>query len=77
MNHDYAHCADYVKGKCPLSCFRAELTQDYENRKYGDLHWLPVSWMHFKGTQECLKGYKVRGGITCGLQKPAKGREKT
>lgn len=48
MNHDYAHCMDYVQGVCPLSCFRAELTDDYQKHcNY------PVSWMHFKGTKEC------------------------
>lgn len=48
MNHDYAHCMDYVQGVCPLSCFHAELTDDYQKHcNY------PVSWMHFKGTKEC------------------------
>ena len=55
MNHDYAHCADYIKVKCPLSCFRAELVEDYR-RLAASREWVrPVSWMHFKGTQECVR----------------------
>ena len=48
MNHDYAHCLDYVQGVCPPTCFRAELTEDY--RKNCNL---PVTWAHFSGTKEC------------------------
>ena len=53
MNHDYAHCADY-ESRCPKDCFRGELVRDLRAR--GDLAWLPVSWVHFKGTDECKRG---------------------
>lgn len=49
MNHDYAHCLDYEKGVCPVSCFRAELVEDYRARHIP----VPVAWTHFKGTKEC------------------------
>lgn len=49
MNHDYAHCLDYEKGKCPKDCFRAILTEDLHKNKIDD----PVAWTHFKGTQYC------------------------
>ena len=49
MNHDYAHCLDYEKGKCPKKCFRAILTEDLYENKIDD----PVAWTHFKGTQYC------------------------
>ena len=53
MNHDYAHCLDYEKGKCPKGCFRAILTEDLHRNKIDD----PVAWTHFKGTQHCkMKG---------------------
>lgn len=48
MNHDYAHCADYDKD-CPKECFRGQLARDLQGRPY----FLPVSWMHLKGTEEC------------------------
>ena len=63
MNHDYAHCLDYDPAKCPLSCFRAELTQDYYNRAFGDLDGIPVSWMHYKGTQECVRKGEEHGKV--------------
>ena len=52
MNHDATHCADYTTA-CPKSCYRAELTADL--RKRIDLLWLPMSFAHFKGTEECPK----------------------
>lgn len=52
MNHDYAHCLDYSKD-CPSKCFRAELVRDLHRRN--DLWLKPVSWMHFKGTEECKR----------------------
>jgi hypothetical protein len=52
MNHDATHCADYTTA-CPKSCYRAELTADL--RKRTDLLWLPMSFAHFKGTEECPK----------------------
>jgi hypothetical protein len=51
MNHDYSHCLDYKKGKCPIKkCFRAELTEDLRRHFYP----LSTSWMHYKGTKECV-----------------------
>lgn len=51
MNHDATHCADYKKGKCPKSCYRAQLTEELRNIAY----ILPTSWAHFKETKECPK----------------------
>ena len=51
MNHDYAHCLDY-KSTCPKKCFRGELVRDLQRQPYP----LPASWMHFKGTSECMRG---------------------
>lgn len=59
MNHDYAHCLDYDPAQCPLSCFRAELTQDYRDRSEDDMRGIPVSWMHFLGGRECLRGWRT------------------
>jgi len=53
MNHDYAHCLDYDPEHCPLSCFRAELTQDYQNRADRDMAGIPVSYAYYHGTEEC------------------------
>lgn len=50
MNHDYAHCADY-KEDCPEKCFRGQLVKDLRQNHIG----LPVSFMHFEGTEECEK----------------------
>lgn len=53
-NHDYVHCLDYDGSKCPLSCFRAEVTKALE-RDRENLIGVPISWWaHFKGTKECL-----------------------
>ena len=51
MNHDNAHCLDYGPD-CPQRCFRAKLTHELKSRS--EYLGLPVSWMHFKGTKECL-----------------------
>ncbi len=55
MNHDYAHCLD-LKKNCPKSCFRAQLTREVEQRK--ELHEIPLTWVHFKGTDKCRRGKK-------------------
>lgn len=52
MNHDYAHCVDF-QDDCPRECFRAELVRKLHRRP--DLVRMPVSWMHFKGTEECKR----------------------
>ena len=52
MNHDYAHCLDYSPD-CPKECFRARLTKDLKGRI--DLGDIPLTWMHFKWTEECKK----------------------
>lgn len=54
-NHDYEHCADYTSD-CPVRCFRGALVRDLERQPY-----IPVSWMHFRGTEECMQkdGKKV------------------
>lgn len=51
MNHDNAHCADYTKD-CPRSCYRGALVRDLREMDYR----IPVSWMNFKGTSECVIG---------------------
>ena len=57
MNHDYAHCADFTE-KCPKKCFRAQLVRDLDN---ADLpSELCLSWMNFKGTEECPKTKKKK-----------------
>lgn len=55
MNHDYAHCLDYKKGKCPKKCFRAKLTEDLNNHIS---EGFMVTWANFKGTQYCEVGRK-------------------
>lgn len=50
MSHDYAHCADFTSD-CPQTCFRAQLVRDLNMRT--DLAGILISWMHFKGTDEC------------------------
>ena len=63
MNHDYAHCLD-LKKNCPKSCFRAQLTREVEQRK--ELQEIPLTWAHFKGTDECRRGKKNEGSnSTC------------
>lgn len=57
MNHDYAHCIDCTDD-CPEDCFRAQLVRDLD--RYGEILFpghavYPVSWMHLKGTEECMK----------------------
>lgn len=51
MNHDATHCADYKKGSCPKSCYRAQLTEELKHIVY----YLPISWSDFKYTRECPK----------------------
>lgn len=52
MNHDYAHCLDWSPS-CPSKCFRGELVKDLHKKQ--DLWNKPVTWSHFKGTEECKK----------------------
>ena len=55
MNHDYAHCLDYSED-CPKDCFRGELVRDL--MRLGNVSRIVVSvvsWIHFKGTEECPK----------------------
>lgn len=54
MNHDAAHCLDYKKDVCPKSCYRAQLTEEYNRCHYS----LQTSWCHFKGTRYCPKWRK-------------------
>lgn len=63
MNHDATHCDDYKKSKCPKQCYRAQLTQDLRKRPY--LFFLPISWAHFKGTQECPIDKGVSKKMSC------------
>lgn len=55
MNHDATHCADYRPGQCPKDCYRAQLTKEYYDRAL-ELSYLPVSFAHLSGTDECPKG---------------------
>ena len=59
MNHDATHCADYLVAKCPKRCYRAQLTQDLRKRLGFDLRYFPISWAHFRGTEECPLSKKV------------------
>lgn len=55
MNHDYAHCMDY-RNDCPKECFRARLVRDlYKQAQCFPIYDIPISWMHFKGTDECKR----------------------
>lgn len=51
MNHDATHCANYKKNRCPMSCYRAQLTEELKRIPYP----LPVSWAMFEGTKDCPK----------------------
>lgn len=51
MNHDATHCQDYVKGVCPMNCYRAELTEDLKTN--GPMSGVPVSWASFIYSEEC------------------------
>lgn len=52
MNHDACHCLDYDKGKCPVDCYRAQLTQELICSNYQGLS----SWSNFEGTKHCRLG---------------------
>ena len=52
MCHDYAHCLDYKKGKCPNDCFRAQLVEDL-HQKRGEYGLMPYSWSHLRRTSLC------------------------
>lgn len=55
MNHDYAHCMDF-KDDCPTECFRARLVRNlYKQAQYFPIDDIPISWMHFEGTDECKR----------------------
>ena len=55
MNHDYAHCAGFSQD-CPKKCFRAQLVRDLKLH-ITDIR-LPVTWIDFRGTTECMRGIK-------------------
>lgn len=55
MNHDNAHCLDFKKN-CPKKCFRAQLVREVEQSE--ELKEIPLTWAHFKGTEECPRGKK-------------------
>ena len=55
MNHDNAHCLDFKKN-CPKKCFRAQLVREVEEIE--ELQFIPLTWAHFKGTEECPRGKK-------------------
>ena len=48
MNHDYSHCMDYSKD-CSRKCFRGQLVRDLNSHPT----LKNISFMHFKGTDEC------------------------
>lgn len=56
MNHDCSHCLDF-NDSCPKKCFRAELVRDLRSRK--DMVGVPISWTHYKGTDECPKVERI------------------
>ena len=51
MNHDVSHCADYKPDECPVTCYRAQLTEDLLKRP--DLMDIPITWTHLYGTPCC------------------------
>lgn len=51
MTHDATHCYDYKPDECPITCYRAELTEDLKKRP--ELKDIPMSWAHFYGTPCC------------------------
>lgn len=53
MNHDVAHCLNYKKGKCPKSCYRAQVTQEYLELKAAGKIDFPTSWSKFENTKYC------------------------
>lgn len=53
MNHDNAHCADFLDD-CPEECFRAQLVRDLK-RDPTQVPFGITSWMSFMGDAECLR----------------------
>ena len=51
MTHDVSHCFNYKKGKCPDTCYRAQVTADLDNRP--DLIGVPLTFTEFEHTSEC------------------------
>lgn len=51
MNHDSTHCLDYDPKRCPMECYRAQLTAELKLRD--DLKYMPMSWSHYINTEEC------------------------
>lgn len=60
MNHDACHCLDYKKGKCPKSCYRAKLTQDYLELKAAGKVDFFTTWAHLG--EHCRTNFKRKGG---------------
>ena len=52
MNHDYCHCLDYNEATCPKTCFRAELTKEY-NEHCIDFEGIPVTWANLRNNTLC------------------------
>ena len=63
MTHDVTHCLD-MDARCSPACFRCLVTRDLGKRP--DLIGVPLSWAHFKGTEECLNWPKREKGGTDG-----------
>lgn len=57
MSHDVTHCSDYDEKKCPLSCYKAELTKDLAEH-HSEFIGVPLSYASFLGTNECARSYK-------------------
>ena len=51
MTHDVSHCDDYKPEDCPVTCYRAQVTEDLKHCP--ELWDIPLSWAHFYGTQYC------------------------
>ena len=58
LNHDYCHCFDYDKEKCPEECFRGELVRDLKNRP--DLIGIPMTWSNLRNDPDCPLNNKER-----------------
>lgn len=51
--NDYALCANYERGKCPTSCFRAQITERTLQRASESKELISCTWTCFEGTGEC------------------------
>ena len=51
--NDYALCANYERDKCPPSCFRAQITENTQQRANESGEKIICTFACFEGTSEC------------------------